>query len=45
MRLIRMLLVSALAFTAVSAHADSKDVARLTQLLVKSQTLTARFSQ
>jgi outer membrane lipoprotein carrier protein len=45
MRLIRMLLVSALAFTAVSAHADSKDVARLTQLLEKSQTLTARFSQ
>ncbi|MDB6144986.1 MAG: lolA [Pseudomonas sp.] len=45
MRLIRMLLVSALAFTAVSAHADGKDVARLTQLLEKSQTLTARFSQ
>lgn len=45
MRLIRMLLVSALAFSAVSAHADSKDVARLTQLLEKSQTLTARFSQ
>ena len=45
MRLIRMLLVSALAFSAIPAHADSKDVARLTQLLEKSQTLTARFSQ
>lgn len=45
MRLIRMLLVSALAFSAVSAHADSKDVARLTQLLETSKTLSARFSQ
>ena len=45
MRLIRMMLVSALAFTAVSAHADSKDVARLTQLLEGSKTLSARFSQ
>ncbi|WP_397452485.1 outer membrane lipoprotein chaperone LolA [Pseudomonas sp. NA-150] len=45
MRLIRMLMVSALAFTAVSAHADSKDVARLTQLLENSKTLSARFSQ
>ena len=45
MRLIRMLLVSALAFSAIPAHADDKDVARLTQLLEKSQTLTARFSQ
>ncbi|MGV8920194.1 MAG: outer membrane lipoprotein chaperone LolA [Pseudomonas sp.] len=45
MRLIRMMLVSALAFTAVSAHADSKDVARLTQLLENSKTLSARFSQ
>jgi outer membrane lipoprotein carrier protein len=40
-----MLLVSALAFSAVSAHADSKDVARLTQLLETSKTLSARFSQ
>jgi outer membrane lipoprotein carrier protein len=45
MRLIRMLLVSALAFSSLSVHADDKDVARLTQLLEKSQTLTARFSQ
>lgn len=45
MRAIRMLLVSALAMGAVSAHADDKDVARLTQLLEKSQTITARFSQ
>ncbi|MCO7515195.1 outer membrane lipoprotein chaperone LolA [Pseudomonas guariconensis] len=45
MRAIRMLLVSALALGAVSAHADEKDVARLTQLLEKSQTITARFSQ
>ena len=45
MRLIRMLLVTALTFSAIPAHADSKDVARLTQLLEKSQTLTARFSQ
>ena len=33
------------ALTTLSAHADGKDVARLTQLLEKSQTLTARFSQ
>jgi len=45
MRAIRMLLVSALALGAVSAHADEKDVARLTQLLEKSQTISARFSQ
>ena len=45
MRAIRMLLVSALAMGAVSVHADEKDVARLTQLLEKSQTITARFSQ
>lgn len=43
MRLIRMLLVSALALSSLSVHADGKDVARLTQLLEKSQTLTARF--
>jgi len=45
MRLIRMLLVSALALSSLSVHADQKDVARLTQLLEKSHTLTARFSQ
>ncbi|AHG41614.1 membrane protein [Pseudomonas syringae CC1557] len=45
MRLTRMLLATALTFSVISAHADSKDVARLTQLLEKSQTLTARFSQ
>ncbi|WP_248919695.1 outer membrane lipoprotein chaperone LolA [Pseudomonas entomophila] len=45
MRAIRMLLVSALAMGAVSVHADEKDVARLTQLLEKSRTITARFSQ
>ena len=45
MRLIRMLLLPVLALTTLSAHADGKDVARLTQLLEKSQTLTARFSQ
>lgn len=45
MRLICMLLVSALALSSLSVHADQKDVARLTQLLEKSQTLTARFSQ
>ncbi|BBR53428.1 MULTISPECIES: outer membrane lipoprotein chaperone LolA [Pseudomonas] len=45
MRAIRMLLVSALALGAVSAQADEKDVALLTQLLEKSQTISARFSQ
>lgn len=45
MRLIRMLLVSALAVSAIPAHADSKDVARLTQLLENSKTLTGNFSQ
>lgn len=45
MRLIRMLVLPVLALTALSAYADDKAVARLTQLLEKSQTLTARFSQ
>ncbi|MHC5785321.1 outer membrane lipoprotein chaperone LolA [Pseudomonas protegens] len=45
MRLIRMLLLPVLAVTSLSAHADPKDVVRLTQLLEKSKTLTARFSQ
>ncbi|MBF7140758.1 MULTISPECIES: outer membrane lipoprotein chaperone LolA [Pseudomonas] len=45
MRLIRMLLVSALAMTSLSALADDQAVKSLTQLLEKSQTLTGRFSQ
>lgn len=45
MRLFRMLLVTALTLSPIAAHADSKDVARLTQLLETSKTLTARFSQ
>ena len=45
MRLIRMLLLPALALTAVSAHADPASVASLKNLLDKSQTLTARLSQ
>ncbi|WP_263263812.1 outer membrane lipoprotein chaperone LolA [Pseudomonas sp. RIT-PI-S] len=45
MRLIRMLLVSALAVASVSAAADEQAVKSLTQLLEKSQTLTGRFSQ
>ncbi|KAA6178110.1 outer membrane lipoprotein chaperone LolA [Pseudomonas marginalis] len=45
MRLIRMLLLPALALTAFSAHADQASVASLTNLLDKSKTLTARFSQ
>lgn len=45
MRAIRMLLVSALAAASLSAHAGEQDVQRLTQLLEKSQTITARFSQ
>ncbi|MDF0732361.1 outer membrane lipoprotein chaperone LolA [Pseudomonas entomophila] len=45
MRAIRMLLVSALALGSLSAQAGEQDVQRLTQLLEKSQTITARFSQ
>ncbi|MPR02798.1 outer membrane lipoprotein chaperone LolA [Pseudomonas sp. MAFF 212408] len=45
MRLIRMLLLPVLALTAVSAHADPASVASLTNLLDKSKTLTARFTQ
>jgi outer membrane lipoprotein carrier protein len=45
MRAIRMLLVSALAMGSVSAHAGELDVKRLTQLLEKSQTIDAKFSQ
>ncbi|WP_339528466.1 outer membrane lipoprotein chaperone LolA [Pseudomonas mucidolens] len=45
MRLIRMLLLPALALTTFTAHADPASVASLTNLLDKSKTLTARFSQ
>ena len=45
MRAIRMLLVSALALGSVSAFAGEQDVQRLTQLLEKSQTIEANFSQ
>jgi outer membrane lipoprotein carrier protein len=45
MRLIRMLLVSALAMASFSAVADDQAVKSLMQLLEKSQTLTGRFSQ
>ncbi|EIK96410.1 lipoprotein chaperone [Pseudomonas sp. M47T1] len=45
MRLIRMLLVSALAFSTIPAHADDASVKSLTQLLEKSNTLAAHFSQ
>ncbi|AIR91333.1 outer membrane lipoprotein chaperone LolA [Pseudomonas cremoricolorata] len=42
---IRMLLVSALTVASVPAIAGEKDVSRLTQLLEKSQTIDASFSQ
>ena len=45
MRLIRMLLVSAMALSSASAIAAEADAARLTQLLDKSRTLSANFSQ
>ncbi|WAH61067.1 outer membrane lipoprotein chaperone LolA [Pseudomonas silvicola] len=45
MRLIRMLLVSALAFSTLPAHAADQDVSSLTKLLENSQTLAAHFSQ
>ncbi|MFC6339828.1 outer membrane lipoprotein chaperone LolA [Pseudomonas sp. CCM 7891] len=45
MRLIRMLLLPALALTALSAQADPASVASLTNLLEQSKTLSARFSQ
>ncbi len=45
MRAIRMLLVSALALGSISAFAGEQDVQRLTQLLEKSQTIEANFSQ
>ncbi|CDF84716.1 outer membrane lipoprotein chaperone LolA [Pseudomonas sp. QL9] len=45
MRLIRMLLLAALTFTGVQAHADDASTQRLSGLLSKAQTMTARFSQ
>ena len=46
MRLIRMLLLSVLSFTCVTAVADDEvAVQRLTELLNQAQTITARFSQ
>nr|WP_314485280.1 outer membrane lipoprotein chaperone LolA [uncultured Pseudomonas sp.] len=45
MRAIGMLLVSALALGPVSVFAGEQDVQRLTQLLEKSQTIEANFSQ
>lgn len=45
MRLIRMLLVSAMALSSASALAAEADAARLTQLLDESKTISARFSQ
>ncbi|WP_409487904.1 outer membrane lipoprotein chaperone LolA [Pseudomonas promysalinigenes] len=45
MRAIRMLLVSALTLGSVTAYAGEQDVQRLTQLLEKSQTIKANFSQ
>lgn len=45
MRLIRMMLVSALSLSSAAVFAGDADVARLTQLLEKSKTIEARFSQ
>ncbi len=46
MRLIRLLLLTAMAFAAVPAQADDEAaVQKLTQLLSQAQTITARFSQ
>ncbi|WP_313302129.1 outer membrane lipoprotein chaperone LolA [Pseudomonas sp.] len=45
MRAIRMLLASALTLGSVTAYAGEQDVQRLTQLLEKSQTIQANFSQ
>ena len=46
MRLIRMLLLTALSVTSVAASAaDEVAVQRLTELLNQAQTITARFSQ
>ena len=45
MRFVSMLLLPVLAFTAFSASAAQPDVQSLTNLLEKSKTLTANFSQ
>ena len=45
MRFTSMLLLPVLAFSSLSAHADAQDVTRLSQLLEKSKTITANFSQ
>lgn len=45
MRLIRMMLVSALSLSSVAAFAAESDVQRLSQLLTNSKTIDARFSQ
>ncbi|MFK7605699.1 MULTISPECIES: outer membrane lipoprotein chaperone LolA [unclassified Pseudomonas] len=45
MRFTSMLLLPILAFSSLSAHADAQDVTRLSQLLEKSKTITANFSQ
>ncbi len=45
MRLIRMMLVSALSLSSASVFAAEADVARLTQLLNNSKTIEAGFSQ
>ncbi|MDF3936324.1 outer membrane lipoprotein chaperone LolA [Pseudomonas citronellolis] len=45
MRLIRMLMLAALAMAGVQAHADDASTQRLSAMLSKAQTLTARFSQ
>jgi len=45
MRLIRMMLVSALGLSSASVFAAEADVARLTQLLNNSKTIEANFSQ
>ncbi len=45
MRLIRLLFVAALAFAGAQAHADDAAAQRLSGMLTKAQTMTARFSQ
>ena len=45
MRLIRMLVLAALAVAGVQAHADDAATQRLSAMLSKAQTLSARFSQ
>ena len=45
MRLIRLLFVAALAAAGVQAHADEAAAQRLSGMLTKAQTMTARFSQ